>query len=44
MKGVYLYLEEEQYKKLKELSKKTQAPVSAIVRKMLKTYLKRVRA
>ncbi len=41
MKKFTLYLDKQQLEKLESLSKKTMAPVAAIIRKAIDTYLKK---
>jgi predicted DNA-binding protein len=41
MKRTNIWLEDEHLKRLKALSKKTAAPVSALIRKAIEEYLKK---
>jgi predicted DNA-binding protein len=41
MKRTNIYLREDHHKKLKVLSEKTGAPVSALIRKAIEEYLKK---
>jgi len=43
MKAIRLYMREDQLKKLKRISEKTLAPVSALIRKAVDAYVKKVR-
>jgi len=43
MRAIRLYMREDQLKKLKRISEKTAAPVSALIRKAVDGYLRKVK-
>jgi hypothetical protein len=43
MRAIRLYMREDQLKKLKRISEKTLAPVSALIRRAIDAYLRNVK-